>query len=97
MAIFQKDPQVLITHPRDDITSIADMKGKPILISDAATSSFWTWLKAKFGFNDIQIRKYTFNLAPFLATTCHPAGLHHQRAVSRSRRRRLRAQGVPAR
>jgi len=66
MAVFQKDPQVLITHPRDDIKSIADMKGKPILIGDASTVTFWPWLRAKFGFADTQIRKYTFNLAPFL-------------------------------
>ncbi len=66
MAVFQKDPQVLITHPRADVTSIADMKGKPIMIGDAATVTFWPWLKAKFGFADTQIRKYTFNLAPFL-------------------------------
>ncbi len=66
MAVFQKDPQVLMTHPRADVTSIADMKGKPILISDAATAAFWPWLKAKFGFTDKQIRKYTFNLAPFV-------------------------------
>ncbi|MCE9649565.1 MAG: ABC transporter substrate-binding protein [Parvibaculum sp.] len=66
MASFQKDPQVLITHPRDDVKSIADMKGKPILVADATVSSFWPWLKAKYGFTDSQIRKYTFNLAPFL-------------------------------
>jgi NitT/TauT family transport system substrate-binding protein len=66
MAVFQKDPQVLITHPRADVKSLADMKGKPIMISDAATSAFWPWLKAKYGFEDSQIRKYTFNLAPFL-------------------------------
>lgn len=68
-AIFQKDPQVLITHPRDDINSIADMKGKPIMISDAASGAYWIWLKATFGFQDSQIRKYTFNLAPFLSDT----------------------------
>jgi NitT/TauT family transport system substrate-binding protein len=66
MAVFQKDPQVLITHPRDDVKRIADMKGKPMLIGDAGTVTFWPWLKAKFGFEDSQIRKYTFNLAPFL-------------------------------
>jgi NitT/TauT family transport system substrate-binding protein len=66
MAVFQKDPQVLITHPRDDIHDLADMRGKPILISDAAQATFWIWLKAKFGFDDSQIRKYTFNFAPFL-------------------------------
>lgn len=67
MATFQKDPQVLITHPRDDVKTVADMKGKPIMVSDATTSSFWQWLKVEFGFTDDQIRKYTFNLAPFLA------------------------------
>jgi NitT/TauT family transport system substrate-binding protein len=65
-AIFQKDPQVLIAHPRDDVNSIADMKGKPIMVSDATIGAFWVWLRAKYGFEDSQIRKYTFNLAPFL-------------------------------
>jgi NitT/TauT family transport system substrate-binding protein len=66
MAVFQKDPQVLITHPRSDVKSLADMKDKPIMISDAATVAFWPWLRAKFGYSDTQIRRYTFNLAPFL-------------------------------
>jgi branched-chain amino acid transport system substrate-binding protein len=42
-------------------------KGKPIMISDASTAAFWPWMKAKFGFDDAQIRKYTFNLAPFVS------------------------------
>lgn len=66
MASFQKDPQVLMTHPRDDIRSIADMKGKPIMIGSSALNTFWAWLRARFGFADSQIRKYTFNLAPWL-------------------------------
>ncbi len=65
-AIFQKDPQVLITHPRKDIASIADMKGKAIMISDATVSTWWIWAKARYKFDDKQVRKYTFNLAPFL-------------------------------
>jgi len=66
MAIFQKDPQVLMSHPRRDINSLADMKGKPILISAATMNAFWPWLRAKFGFSDKQIRRYTYNLAPFI-------------------------------
>ena len=66
MAVFQKDPQVLIAHPRNDVKTLADMKGKPILISDGASVTFWPWLKAKYGFSDTQIRRYSFNLAPFL-------------------------------
>jgi NitT/TauT family transport system substrate-binding protein len=66
MAIFQKDPQVLISHPRRDINSLADMRVKPVLISAATMTAFWPWLRAKFGFRDTQIRKYTYNLAPFI-------------------------------
>ena len=66
MAIFQKDPQVLMSHPRRDINSLADMKGKPVLISAATMNAFWPWLRAKFGFSDKQIRRYTYNLAPFI-------------------------------
>jgi NitT/TauT family transport system substrate-binding protein len=66
-AFMQKDPQVLIAHPGQGIKSIADMKGRPILLSDASVTAFWVWLKAKYGFADSQVRKYTFNSAPFLA------------------------------
>lgn len=67
MASFQKDPQVLITHPRPDVKGLADMRGKPIMLADASITAFWPWLKAKYGFTDEQVRKYTFNSAPFLA------------------------------
>ena len=66
-AFFQKDPQVLIAHPSPDVRSIADLKGRPILLADASVNAFWVWLKAKYGFTDAQVRKYAFNPAPFLA------------------------------
>ncbi len=66
-AFMQKDPQVLIAHPDAGIRSLADMKGHPILLSDASVTAFWVWLKAKYGFTDDQVRKYTFSNAPFLA------------------------------
>ena len=66
-AFMQKDPQVLIAHPEAKIAGFADMKGKPILISDAAVTTFWLWLKARYGFTDDQVRKYTHNNATFLA------------------------------
>lgn len=66
-AFMQKDPQVLIAHPDQGIDTIADLKGRPILLSDASVTAFWVWLKAKYGFTDDQVRKYTFNAAPFLS------------------------------
>ncbi|NEX94192.1 ABC transporter substrate-binding protein [Caulobacter sp. 17J65-9] len=66
-AFFQKDPQVLIAHPDPALKSIADLKGRPMLLADASVTAFWVWLKARYGFNDSQVRKYNFNSAPFLA------------------------------
>lgn len=66
-AFMQKDPQVLIAHPGQGINSIADMRGRPILLSDASITAFWVWLKAKYGFTDDQVRKYNYSAAPFLA------------------------------
>ena len=66
-AAFQKDPQVLIAHPDAGVETLADLKGHPILLSDASITAFWVWLKAKYGFTDDQVRKYTFNNGPFLA------------------------------
>lgn len=64
-ASFQYDPQGIITH--DNVNSLADLKGKTILISTSAQTSFWPWLKVKYGLTDEQVRPYTFNLQPFLA------------------------------
>ncbi len=66
-AFMQKDPQVLIAHPDQGIRTLADMKTRPILLSDASVTAFWVWLKAKYGFTDAQVRKYTFNSGPFLS------------------------------
>ena len=63
-AMMQKDPQVLIAHPGQGLEKIADLKGRPILLSDASVTAFWVWLKSKYGFTDSQVRKYTFNAAP---------------------------------
>lgn len=66
MAIFQKDPQVLMVHPDDDATGFADLKGRSIFVADSALATFWPWLKSQYGYEDHQIRKYSYSLAPWL-------------------------------
>lgn len=66
-AMFQKDPQVLISHPGVGNDSLAALKGKTIFVSGDGRASFWLWLKQKYGYADEQIKPYTFNPAPFLA------------------------------
>jgi len=65
--MFQKDPAVLIAHPGQGNDSFAALKDKPIMISGDVRVGWWTFLKAKYGYSDSQIRPYTFNLGPFLA------------------------------
>jgi NitT/TauT family transport system substrate-binding protein len=66
-AMFQKDPRVLLSHPGVGNDTLAALKGKTILVATAGRTSYWLWLKAKFGYSDEQVRPYTFNMAPFLA------------------------------
>lgn len=62
---FQFDPQGLMTH--DDIASIANLKGHKVLIGSSSHTTFWPWLKQRFGFTDDMAGVDTFNLQPFLA------------------------------
>ena len=66
-AMFQKDLRALLSHPGVGNDTLPALKGKPILIGAAGRTSFWQWLKVKYGYTDEQVRPYTFNLAPFLA------------------------------
>ena len=62
---FQFDLQGIMTH--DDVADLAALKGRPILIAGSSRTTFWPWLRKKYGYTDDQIRPYTFNLQPFFA------------------------------
>lgn len=63
MASFQKDPQVIISHP-GKVTSFEGLKDLTMIVQDGAT--YYEWMKAAYGFTDAQRQPYTFNAAPFL-------------------------------
>ena len=65
-ATFQKDPSVLLAHPGQGNDSFAALKGKPIMIGADTRVGWWNYMRAKFGYDDSQIRPYTFNLQPFM-------------------------------
>jgi NitT/TauT family transport system substrate-binding protein len=65
-AAFQKDPLVMIGHP-EVFKTMADLKGRTILISADAHTNYWPWLRSTFGLSDSQLRPYTFNIQPFIA------------------------------
>ena len=62
-ASFQFDLQGLMTHA--DVKSLADLKGHKILIASSSHTTFWPWLRERYGFSDDQSAPYTFNLQPF--------------------------------
>jgi NitT/TauT family transport system substrate-binding protein len=66
-AQYQKDPQVLLSHKGVGHDTMESLKGTPILLSQDSFSSFWPWLKKKYGYTDDQVRPYTFQMAPFLS------------------------------
>lgn len=63
--VFQKDPAALIAHP--DVKKFEDLKTRTLLIGQASETTFWPWIKAKYGFTDAQKRPYGFSVQQFLA------------------------------
>jgi len=63
-ATFQKDPAVIIAHP--GVAKLEELKGRPIAISSASDTTFWPWLRNRYGFDDAQKRPYAFSVQPFL-------------------------------
>jgi NitT/TauT family transport system substrate-binding protein len=66
-AIFQKDPQVLLTHPEANITKLEGLKPLTLFVSKEGISSYFQWLRSEYGFSEDKVRPYTFNPQPFLA------------------------------
>ena len=66
-AIFQKDPQVFLTHPESKVTKLEDLKPLTLLVSKEGIPTYFQWLKSEYGFSEEKVRPYTFNPQPFLA------------------------------
>src|SRR5919112_6667539 len=67
-AHFQKEPQVLLSHPGQGLDTFADLKkSNDILLSKDGFATFYQWMKVEFGFKDEQMKPYGFNPAPFIA------------------------------
>jgi NitT/TauT family transport system substrate-binding protein len=66
-AIFQKDPQVFLTHPESKVAKLEDLKPLTLFVSKEGISSYYQWLKFEYGFSEEKVRPYTFNPQPFIA------------------------------
>ena len=66
-AIFQKDPQIFLTHPESKVTKLEELKPLTLFVSKEGISSYFQWLKSEYGFSEKNVRPYTFNPQPFIA------------------------------
>jgi len=64
-AHFQKDPQMLMSHPGVGLDKITELVNAPAYVAKGAP--FYEWLESAYGFKEENIRPYTFNPQPFLA------------------------------
>jgi len=65
-AIFQKDPQVFLTHPESKVQKLEELKPLTLFVSKEGISSYFQWLKSEYGFSEKQVKPYTFNSQPFI-------------------------------
>lgn len=66
-AAFQKEPQVIMTHPGQGLDTWESLKTADTLwIGNGGYQSFYRWMVSN-GFRDEQRKAYNYNSAPFLA------------------------------
>jgi NitT/TauT family transport system substrate-binding protein len=66
--MFQKDPQVLISHPGEGLDTFESLKNAHVIyVARSSLGSFYQWLQSRWGFSPDNVAPYNFNAAPFLA------------------------------
>ena len=66
-ADFQKDPQIVMSHPGVGLDQWSDLPKATAYIGKEGLASFYRWMETEYGFREENVRPYTFNAAPFIA------------------------------
>lgn len=67
-ASFQKEPQVVMSHPGQGLDKWEDLKNaEQYILGDEGAQSFFQWMITDYGFDPAKRVPYTFNPAPFIA------------------------------
>jgi NitT/TauT family transport system substrate-binding protein len=66
-ADFQKDPQIVMSHPGVGLDQWSDLPKATAFIGKEGLASFYRWMESDYGFKEENVRPYTFNAAPFIA------------------------------
>ena len=67
-ASFQKEPQVLMTHPGEGLDTWESLKdAEQYILADEGFQSYFQWMISEMGYDASKRVPYTFNPAPFIA------------------------------
>ena len=66
-AHFQKDPQMVMSHPGQGLDKWENLPGATAFIGKEGLASFYRWMETAYGFKEANVKPYTFNPAPFIA------------------------------
>jgi NitT/TauT family transport system substrate-binding protein len=64
-AHFQKDPQMVMSHPGMGLDKFTDLVNSPAYIGKGAP--FYEWMVSAYGFKEENVKPYMFNPQPFIA------------------------------
>lgn len=66
-AIFQKDPQMIMSHPGVGLDKFEDLKSATLFIAKEGLASYFQWMRVQYGFTEEKVKPYNYNTGPFLA------------------------------
>jgi len=66
-AIFQKDPQIFMSHPGVGLDKWTDLPKATAFVGKEGLASFYQWMKVAYGFKEENVKPYNFNAGPFIA------------------------------
>jgi len=66
-AIYQKDPQILMSHPGVGLDHFTDLPKATAFIAKTGLVTYYAWLRSAYGFKEENVKPYTFNSGPFIA------------------------------
>ena len=66
-AHFQKEPQIVMSHPGVGFDKWEDLPKATAFIGKEGLASFYQWMRIDHGFKEESVKPYNFNAAPFIA------------------------------
>ena len=66
-AHFQKEPQIVMSHPGSGLDKWSDLPKATAFIGKEGLASFYQWMRIDAGFKEENVKPYNFNAGPFIA------------------------------